>query len=445
MSGELQNIPPVWTAAFHWLACLTYLLLLPRRAKKWHCWLLMAVILAVLCPYMIIVAPQSGVLFNLGMAGFAFLTMLPFLLLVQGGIYNQIYYGTRGFILGAFAVSLAWQFYSFYAPRAAWLAPRYAETPFMLLFGGVIFTVMYLLERGHRREMEEMPVSRQACAGTALIALAVYIVSSISYASPDTPFSTVAETAEAFNSRSMVYLGGMAILYALHLQLCDTYALREVGALQSMLNMQYANYHQSQEAVDLVNRKYHDLKHQIAMLRSGIEDEEKLSHLDQMEREIRAYEVLNKTGNEVLDTILTSKSIFCQSHDIHFTCVADGHALDFMSVMDLSALFGNALDNAIEGVSKVDDPERRLIHLSVSRQKRFLRILVKNSCVPELTVEAGLPGTTKEDKRFHGYGLKSIRATAEKYDGSAAVHAAEGWFELWVLIPLSGSDGVKNS
>ena len=38
MSGELQNVPPVWTAAFHWLACLTYLLLLPHWAKEWHGW-----------------------------------------------------------------------------------------------------------------------------------------------------------------------------------------------------------------------------------------------------------------------------------------------------------------------------------------------------------------------------------------------------------------------
>lgn len=437
MSGELQNVPPVWTAAFHWLACLTYLLLLPRRAKVSHCWFLMAAVLAALCPYMIAVAPLSGVPFNLGMAGFALLTSLPFLLLAQGGIYNQVYYAARAFILGAFAVSLAWQFYSFYAPRAAWLAPSYAEMPFMLLFGGAVFAVMFLLERGHRKEMEEMSVSRQACAGAVLIALAVYIVSSISYASPDTPFSTVAETAEAFNIRSMVYLGGVAILYAHHLQLCDTYALREIGALQNVLNMQYANYQQSQEAIELVNRKYHDLKHQIAVLRSDIGSGEKLEYLDQMEREIRAYEAQNKTGNEVLDTILTGKSIFCQSHGIRFTCVADGHALDFMGVMDLSALFGNALDNAIEGVGKVDDPEQRLIHLSVSRQKRFLRILVKNRCAPEVTAGNGLPGTTKKDRQNHGYGLKSIRATAEKYGGSAAVHVSDGWFELRVLIPLS--------
>ena len=80
----------------------------------------------------------------------------------------------------------------------------------------------------------------------------------------------------------------MAILYAHHLQLCDTYALREISALQNVLNMQYANCRQSQEAIELVNRKYHDLKHQIAVLRSDIGSNEKLEYLDQMEREMVA-------------------------------------------------------------------------------------------------------------------------------------------------------------
>lgn len=90
-----------------------------------------------------------------------------------------------------------------------------------------------------------------------------------------------------------------------------------------------------------------------------------------MEQEIRSYEAQNKTGNEVLDTILTSKSLYCQQHGITLTCVADGAALDFMDTMDLCSLFGNALDNAIESVEKLPDSEQRLIHLVVARQKSF--------------------------------------------------------------------------
>ena len=53
-----------------------------------------------------------------------------------------------------------------------------------------------------------------------------------------------------------------------------------------------------------------------------------------MEAEIRQYEAQNKTGNKVLDTVLTSKSLYCNKNGITFTCVADGTLLDFMDVMD---------------------------------------------------------------------------------------------------------------
>ena len=106
-----------------------------------------------------------------------------------------------------------------------------------------------------------------------------------------------------------------------------------------------------------------------------------------------------------------------------------------MDVMDLSALFGNALDNAIEGVSVLPDTGQRLIHLAVTRQKGFVSIRLENRCRESLYVDKGLPRTTKRDKGLHGYGLKSIQATVEKYGGSVTVHAENGWFELRILIP----------
>ena len=153
-----------------------------------------------------------------------------------------------------------------------------------------------------------------------------------------------------------------------------------------------------------------------------------------MEQEIKCYEAQNKTGNRILDTILTATTIQCQSHGISLTCVADGKELEFMQPMDISALFGNALDNAIESVKKISDRQKRLIHVSVARQKNFLRIKVENCYEGDLEFENGMPKTTKQDKRYHGYGMKSIRKIVEKYNGSVTVNAEDGWFELRILM-----------
>ena len=70
-----------------------------------------------------------------------------------------------------------------------------------------------------------------------------------------------------------------------------------------MLHLQYENYKAKQESVDLINQKYHDLKHQIAVLRSE-SGEERNAVLDRMEQEIKAYEAQNDTGNKHSPTVI---------------------------------------------------------------------------------------------------------------------------------------------
>lgn len=435
MSGELRNIPPIWTASFHWLSCLLYVGLLPRRRGRRQEAAAALALLAVQLPYMRVIAPLDGLVFNLGMAGFAGLTLLPFVLLSKGDARGHLYYCARAFILGGFTVSLAWQLYSYYSPRLEGLRSFWAEAAFMLAVGGVVYAAAWLLERSRRREMGEMSITRPAYVGAVAIAFVIYILSSLSYSTVETPFAATAE-ADAFSLRTIAYLGGVAILYAYHLQLCELYTIQEVNALQNVVDLQYANYRQSQESIDLVNRKYHDLKHQITALRADLGRPQKLDCLDQLERDIRVYESRSETGNKVLDAILTAKSAHCLDRGITLTCLADGAVLDFMGVVEVSALFGNALDNAIEGVDKLSDPEQRLIRLSVTRQRGFLCVKVENRCVDGLVIDGELPRTTKADISLHGYGLKSIRATAEKYGGSVTVQAEQGWFTLGIVIPI---------
>lgn len=96
------------------------------------------------------------------------------------------------------------------------------------------------------------------------------------------------------------------------------------------------------------------------------------------------------------------------STGIGLTCVADGALLDFMEVMDLSAVFGNALDNAIECEERIADPEKRLIHVSVSAQRDFVFIRFENYCEGSLNFSEGLPGD-------HQGGSELPRLRAEKH------------------------------
>lgn len=187
------------------------------------------------------------------------------------------------------------------------------------------------------------------------------------------------------------------------------------------MKVQYQHYQMSNDAIDLINRKYHDLKHTITVLRAETNDNQRTACLEQMEAEIRTYETQCRTGNPVLDTILTGNSLTCEKQGVSLTGMADGKLLDFMEVMGIRSLFGNALDNAIEYESTTADAEKHLIHVDVSAQNGLLLIQIENYCEDILQFQEGLPVSTKGGSNFHGYGLKSIRYVAEKYGGSLTV------------------------
>lgn len=216
----------------------------------------------------------------------------------------------------------------------------------------------------------------------------------------------------------------------------DLRVRHELESVQTILHNQYIQYKQSQEAMDIINYKYHDLKHHIIALRAEENDQKRNDYLDKMEEEIKNYEAWNKTGNKVLDTLLTSKNLYCMKNDISMTCVVDGTLFDFMDTMDICSVFGNALDNAIEYEKKLPEKEKRLIHVSAFNQKNFLIVRFENYCEEQVDLGEGLPATTKEDARFHGYGLKSLRYTVRKYGGEVDVSTQDNWFNLKILIPM---------
>jgi len=211
---------------------------------------------------------------------------------------------------------------------------------------------------------------------------------------------------------------------------------QEVELLNRLRREQQQQYDLAKENIAIINRKCHDLKHQMAAMRTMISPENQEKYLNEIERSVRIYDSILKTGNEVLDTVLTEKSLLCEAQGITIHCVADGSRLTFMDPVDLYTLFGNALDNAIEGVQGLTAQEKRIIDVLICVEKNCLVVQVVNPLTEELKFSGGLPVTTKGDHDYHGYGLKSIRHTVERYGGHMTVRAEKGLFSLKLLFPL---------
>ena len=116
--------------------------------------------------------------------------------------------------------------------------------------------------------------------------------------------------------------------------------------------------------------------------------------------------------------------------------MADGQLLSFMDAVELYTLFGNALDNAIEASLPLPESER-MIDLQVQQKAGLILIRVTNRFAGTMEAGAELPKTSKADQDWHGFGLKSIRAVAEKYGGLMNLRGEDGVFTLRITIPAN--------
>ena len=207
----------------------------------------------------------------------------------------------------------------------------------------------------------------------AIMAAAIFAFSNLSFLNENAPFASK-ERADIFSIRTLIDFGGIAILHAYQSRISEYVTEKELSVMNVMLKSQYEQYRNYQDSLDLIQMKYHDLKHQITGLRAESDEEKRKKWIDSMEKEIAAFENISRTGNQVLDTILAAKIFHCRKNHIQITCVADGKLLDYMHVTDICSIFGNALDNAIEHAILIPNPEKRLIHLTVSAQKGFVSV-----------------------------------------------------------------------
>ncbi len=451
--GVIPDIPKLYTALAEWCSCVMYISVCVRRwpRVKEAIALLAGLLALILVQITIGMVPVA--LWLPGMAVALAIMMILFRRCCRFEISTCLYWLMRAFLLAEFAASLDWQLYFYFSGKNDWgtsgTTALTVQSVMLIAVYAVTFGVAAFLELRHLRDLEDSDMRKGSLNITArelttamIIALTTFALSNLSYVSTATPFTSAIGT-EVFNIRTLVGFGGVAFLYAYHIQLCEQHAMRELGSIRNILQTQYLQYQQSKENIAIINHKYHDLKHQIAVLRNESNPGKREAYLDDIEQGVKQYESQYKTGNAVLDTILTGKALICAKDGIELTCVADGTLLDCISEMDLCTLVGNALDNAIEYERGLSDDERRLIHVTVSQVNGFVLIRVENYITnPEsFIMRNGLPVTTKRNTDYHGFGLKSIRHTAMSYGGTLTVTVRDHWFDLRVLIPLRLRNG----
>lgn len=210
--------------------------------------------------------------------------------------------------------------------------------------------------------------------------------------------------------------------------------IHENEMMESMLHNMKEQQKLSRENINIINIKCHDLKYRISKI-SRIEDtEDQKEYIESIKSAVAIYDNIYQTGNDALDLVLTEKSLLCDEYNIKLSSMIDGSALNFMNTTDVYALFGNLLDNAMESVLKEPDEEKRIISIQMARKNQGYHIHIDNYCKEEIVFEDGLPVTTKKDKAYHGFGVRSIKYIVDKYKGDMLMSVGENRFQVDILF-----------
>ena len=221
-------------------------------------------------------------------------------------------------------------------------------------------------------------------------------------------------------------------------------AEKELAKLKSeqaeLLERDYTNLNR---AYQVNARLFHDLHNHIGVLRQFLTHEkyeEAVRYLNELQAPVRNLTATVWTGDETADYLINSKAAAAEADGIRFHVQVEFPRRTNIRSVDLCAILGNLLDNAIEAARQVPDPSGRTVTLTVRRIHQMLVIKVENSFAASPVRESGELKTTKTEGGLHGWGLKSAQTAAEKYDGMVQAGVSGEVFRAVATLSYQGME-----
>ena len=183
-----------------------------------------------------------------------------------------------------------------------------------------------------------------------------------------------------------------------------------------------------------INKLYHDLKNHILIANQLNSEKLKGEYTESLEHYFSEFQVKVNSGNEILDILLRKKIEECERKKIDLKLHVNFSKGSFVNLVDVSIIFGNVLDNAIEACERITDEKKR-IELFVDEYEDFIYIKISN---PFLVVkkEKGRFMSIKNDDEKHGLGLECLEDTLRKYGGTCIYTTEQSVFKLTAIIPI---------
>lgn len=204
------------------------------------------------------------------------------------------------------------------------------------------------------------------------------------------------------------------------------------------LDMQYKYYLMVKESQEKMKQVYHDMNNHMENIRSLKNSSEDVNeYINNIEDEVKNNKNIYNTGNALLDIILYEKSKDCIKNNIDFNVGIDFSKCEFIDMIDISSIFSNLIDNAIEACNKIDDNNiEKYITIKGIFIKSYYVVRCENSKTNKVIIKNNKILTSKKNKFLHGIGLDSIKSSIKKYNGELKIKNSEFKFITSIHIPF---------
>jgi len=179
----------------------------------------------------------------------------------------------------------------------------------------------------------------------------------------------------------------------------------------------------------------HDTKKHLAAIQNLSTDPDINDYIEKLSAQLRNYTDNCHSGNKILDVIINKYATECDLRGVAFDFDVRSCNLNQVEDIDLVSILGNLLDNAL---TAAEGSEQKYISLETTTRNSYCVVIISNSCDREPASHEAHLITTKEDKRLHGFGIKSVRKTLKKYQGDYNWDYDAGRHRFIATVMLSG-------
>lgn len=217
---------------------------------------------------------------------------------------TSFYLTAKAFIIAELVASITWHLYCltiYHQP----VDNLWTQGLFLLIISLLSYWLIYLQDKKVRLEELDKFIEQRDVTVAVFTTLSIFVLSNIGFILSGT--RQFQDSTSIFILRTTVNLSGLLLLFTQESQQYDRYLRQELTSINNIFQLQYKQYQAYRENSEILDRKVHDLKHQLTIIQQESDKTKKEQYLEETSEVIQTLDAKIETGNPVLDTILSQK------------------------------------------------------------------------------------------------------------------------------------------